>query len=164
QAFRDYRAALWRDFPGLPENGDDTVGGALLRQGRVREAVPVLIREAAALSEPAERLLERLWAEGVDGLLPAHDARILGYFDRAGAAAIGVDVPLGPPSAPGRGGASSDALLSQATVLAGNVVYPITLDLHPLKTDLVLALPPSEAHPSWPPLSRVPQALRQAEA
>src|SRR5439155_1285661 len=31
QAFRDYRAALWRDFPGLAANGDDTVGGALLR-------------------------------------------------------------------------------------------------------------------------------------
>ena len=25
QAFRDYRAALWRDFPGLAANGDDTV-------------------------------------------------------------------------------------------------------------------------------------------
>src|SRR2546425_11302129 len=47
QAFRDYRAALWRDFPGLAANGDDTVGGALLRKGRVREAVPVLIREAS---------------------------------------------------------------------------------------------------------------------
>src|SRR5438046_7000260 len=64
-------------------------------------------------------------------------------------------------SAPGRGGASSDALLSQATVLAGNVVYPITLDLHPLKTDLVPALSPSEAHPSWPLLPRVP--LRSEE-
>ena len=85
QAFRDYRAALWRDFPGLAPDGDDTVGGALLRKGRVSEAVPVLIREAAALSEPADRLLERLWTEGVDGLLPAHDARILGYFDRAAA-------------------------------------------------------------------------------
>jgi tetratricopeptide (TPR) repeat protein len=85
QAFRDYRATLWRDFPSLVANSDDTVGGALLRQGRVREAVAVLIREALALSEPAERLLERLWAEGVDGLLPAHDARIWSYFDRAAA-------------------------------------------------------------------------------
>ena len=85
QAFRDYRAALWRDFPGLAANGDDTVGGALLRKGRVREAVPVLIREASALSDPAERLLERLYEQGVEGLLPAHDARILGYFDRAAA-------------------------------------------------------------------------------
>src|SRR5256885_2293421 len=89
QAFRDYRAALWRDFPGLAANGDDTVGGALLRKGRVREAVPVLIREASALSDPAERLLERLYEQGVEGLLPAHDARILGYFDRA--AAEGLD-------------------------------------------------------------------------
>jgi len=91
-------------------------------------------------------------------------ARLVVGLNRAGAAAIGVDIPLGPPSAPGRGGASSDALLSQATVLAGNVVYPITLDLHPLKTDLVPALSPSEAHPSWPLLPRVPLALPRAEA
>ena len=90
-------------------------------------------------------------------------ARLVVGLNRAGAAAIGVDIPLGPPSAPGRGGASSDALLSQATVLAGNVVYPITLDLHPLKTDLVPALSPSEAHPSWPLLPRVPLALPRAE-
>ena len=85
QAFRDYRAALWRDFPDLVSNGDDTVGGALLRRGRAREAVPVLIREASALSEPAERLLETLYDQGVQGLLPAHDAQIRGYFGRAAA-------------------------------------------------------------------------------
>ncbi len=85
QAFHDYRAALWKDFPDLAPNGDDTVGGALLRQGRVGEAVPVLIREAGALSEPAQRLLDALYERGVEGLLPAHDPRILGYFDRAAA-------------------------------------------------------------------------------
>ena len=85
QAFRDYRTALWRDFPDLSTDGDDTVGGALVRRGRVSEAVPVLIREAGALSEPAQRLLETLYERGVEGLLPAHDARILGYFNRAAA-------------------------------------------------------------------------------
>lgn len=85
QAFRDYRTALWRDFPDLSPDGDDTVGGALLRRGRVSEAVPVLIREAGALSEPAERLLETLYERGLEGLLPARDARILGYFNRAAA-------------------------------------------------------------------------------
>lgn len=91
QAFSDYRAALWQDFPDLPANGDDTVGGALLRQGRVREAVRVLIREASALSPSALRRLETLYEEGVDGQLPAHDARILGYLE--GAAAEGLRPP-----------------------------------------------------------------------
>jgi len=92
QAFRDYRAALWRDFPDLAANGDDTVGGALLRRGRAREAVPVLIREAGALSEPAQRLLETPYEQGVVGQLPAHDPRILGYFNRA--AAEGLRAPV----------------------------------------------------------------------
>ncbi|OLC30052.1 MAG: hypothetical protein AUH81_21125 [Candidatus Rokubacteria bacterium 13_1_40CM_4_69_5] len=88
QAFRDYRTELWRDFPGLATNGDDTVGGALLRQGRIREAVPMLIREASALSGPAQRLLETLYEQGIEGQLSAHDARILGYLE--GAAAEGL--------------------------------------------------------------------------
>ena len=92
QAFRDYRTGLWRDFPDLAANGDDTVGGALLRRGRAREAVPVLIREAGALSEPAQRLLETLYEQGVEGQLPAHDPRILGYFNRA--AAEGLRAPV----------------------------------------------------------------------
>jgi tetratricopeptide (TPR) repeat protein len=85
QAFRDYRAGLWKDFPDLAADGDETVGGALLRRGRVQEAVPVLIREASALSEPAQRLLETLYERGVDGQLPVHDARILGYLEAAAA-------------------------------------------------------------------------------
>lgn len=93
QAFRAYRTALWRDFPDLAANGDDTVGGALLRRGRAREAVPVLIREAGALSEPAQRLLETLYEQGVAGQLPAHDPRILGYFNRAAAEGLRAPVP-----------------------------------------------------------------------
>src|ERR687891_440030 len=85
QAFSAYRAALWNEFPDLGANGDDTVGGALLRQGRVREAVAVLIREAWALSQPAQRLLETLYEHGVEGQLPAHDARILAYLRSAAA-------------------------------------------------------------------------------
>jgi tetratricopeptide (TPR) repeat protein len=92
QAFRDYRLELWKDFPDLTPNGDETVGGALLRRGRVGEAVPVLIREASALSEPAQQLLETLYAQGVAGQLPAGDARILGYLK--GAAAEGLRPPV----------------------------------------------------------------------
>src|SRR5262249_32556876 len=52
QAFRDYRTALWSDHPELTRAGDDdTLGGALLRQSRAAEAVPVLISEALAFSE-----------------------------------------------------------------------------------------------------------------
>ena len=83
-AFRDYRAAMWSEFPELTRTGDDdSVGAALLRQGRGREAVPVLIREASALSEPAQSALEAIYLRGVDGQVPAHDGRILDYFKAA---------------------------------------------------------------------------------
>jgi transcriptional regulator with GAF, ATPase, and Fis domain/CHASE2 domain-containing sensor protein len=49
-------------------------------------------------------------------------ARTVAVLARAGAAAVGLDVATGQPSAPGRGGAASDALLAQATAAAGNVV------------------------------------------
>ena len=47
--------------------------------------MPVLIREAAALSEPAQRMLETLYDQGIEGQLPAHDARILTYLKSAAA-------------------------------------------------------------------------------
>jgi TPR repeat protein len=83
-AFRDHRAAMWSEFPELTRTGDDdSVGAALLRQGRGREAVPVLIREASALSEPAQGALETIYLRGIDGQVPAHDGRILDYFKTA---------------------------------------------------------------------------------
>jgi TPR repeat protein len=84
QAFRDYRTALWSEFPELTRSGDDdTVGGALLRQGRSAEAVPVLISEAFAFSEPAQALLEEIYYHGSPSQLPPYDARILDYFRTA---------------------------------------------------------------------------------
>ena len=85
QAFGEYRARLWKDYPGLAREGDEPLGAVLLRQGRGGEAVAVLIREAAALSEPAQRLLEMLYDQGIDGQLPAHDARIFAYLKSAAA-------------------------------------------------------------------------------
>jgi DNA-binding NtrC family response regulator/CHASE2 domain-containing sensor protein len=126
---------------------------------RARERPAVSPALVVVARDPASE--ERLGAGAWDRAILA---RVITALSRAGAAAIGVDVSLGPTSAPGRGGASSDALLSQATVLAGDVVYPIALDLRPPKTEGVTVLPPSEAHASWPPLSRVPLALPQAEA
>jgi len=85
QAFADYRATLARQFPDVTPAADETLGGALLRLGRTSQAVPVLIREAAALSEPAARQLETLYEQGVDGQLPPRDARILAYLQSAAA-------------------------------------------------------------------------------
>jgi TPR repeat protein len=83
RAFQEFRAELWSEYPDLTRDGDDTVGAALLRRRRVAESVPVLIREASALSEPAHRLLGLLYEQGVDGQLAAHDERILSYFRAA---------------------------------------------------------------------------------
>ena len=85
QAFADYRATLAAQFPDVTPAGDESLGAALLRLGRTNEAVPVLIREAAALSEPAARQLDTLYEQGLDGQLPARDARILAYLQSAAA-------------------------------------------------------------------------------
>ena len=92
-------------------------------------------------------------------------ARFVTSLSRAGAAVIGLDAPLGQPSAPGRGGASSDALLSQAIALAENVVLPIGLEpvdpLTPAGRDngTGSALP---QHRSWSPMSTPSPDLLQA--
>jgi DNA-binding NtrC family response regulator/CHASE2 domain-containing sensor protein len=52
-------------------------------------------------------------------------ARTVTGLARSGATAIGLDVSVGQPSAPGRGGAASDALLAHATAAAGNVVLAV---------------------------------------
>jgi TPR repeat protein len=85
QAFRDFRATLWADFPDLARGDDESVGAALLQQGRVADAVPMLIREASALSEAAQRLLETLYEEGASPALAPHDGRILRYLQGAAA-------------------------------------------------------------------------------
>ncbi|MGH7278363.1 MAG: CHASE2 domain-containing protein, partial [Candidatus Rokuibacteriota bacterium] len=61
-------------------------------------------------------------------------ARLVTSLSRAGAMAIGLDVPVGDPSPPGRGGATSDAMLSEATALAGAVVYPLSFERLPVPT------------------------------
>jgi len=58
-------------------------------------------------------------------------ARAVGSVARAGAVAIGLDTPPGRASAPGRGGAASDALLAHAAAAAGNVVFALPADPGP---------------------------------
>jgi len=133
--------------------------GSVYDRGLRARAAPVSPALLVIVRDPASEA--RFGAESWDRAILA---RLITSLSRAGAVAIGVDAPLGQPSPPGRGGVSSDALLSQATALAGNVVYPITLDLRPGATDVAPALPSAEAHASWPPLAEIPLALPQAEA
>src|SRR6266850_4839564 len=86
-------------------------------------------------------------------------SRLITSLSRAGAAVVGVDLQIGRPSTPGRGGASSDALLSQATAMAESVVFPIALELAGAEVQTArrhvpdaapVALP---AHRSWPTLT-----------
>ncbi|OLC16951.1 MAG: hypothetical protein AUH29_03705 [Candidatus Rokubacteria bacterium 13_1_40CM_69_27] len=115
---------------------------------RAREPAPVSPALLVVTRDPASeaRFGTGAWDRAVL-------ARVITSLSRAGAAAIGVDVPLGQLSAPGRGGPSSDALLSQATAVADDVVYPIALEPTGATSDQ--AFPP---HASWPPLSQIPLA------
>jgi DNA-binding NtrC family response regulator/CHASE2 domain-containing sensor protein len=83
---------------------------------------------------------------------------------RAGAATIAVDVALGVPGAPARGGAASDALLAEATALTDAVVYPITLE--PASERHLASNGNARAqavtHPSWAEMSRIPLNLVEA--
>jgi TPR repeat protein len=85
QAFRDYRAALRSELRDVSPEADESAGAALLRAGRTAEAVVVLVREASALDEAAQRQLEALYEHGVPGTLPPHDPRILAWFQAAAA-------------------------------------------------------------------------------
>ena len=94
--------------------------------GPVSGALVIVARDAGSEA----RLGAGVWDRAVV-------ARVVTALARAGAAGIGLDVRLGPPGAPGRGGAASDALLAQAIAAAGNVVLP--------------AAPPGTAAPFDPP-------------
>ena len=89
-------------------------------------------------------------------------AGLVANLARAGAAVVGVDAPLGQPSFADRRGAAGDALLSQAILLAGNVVFPITLDptAGPSgRAHVDRTLPESPEHRAWPVLSKTTELL-----
>jgi TPR repeat protein len=85
QAFASFRAGLWAEFPELPRSAEESAGLALLTEGRTDAALLVLIREARALGEPAQRRLESLYEEGIPGQIAPYDARILDYVKTAAA-------------------------------------------------------------------------------
>ena len=118
---------------------------------RTREPAPVSPAPVIVVRDPASeaRFGTGAWDRAVL-------ARLITSLSRAGAAVVGVDVPLGQPSAPGRGGASSDALLSQAIALAANVVLPITLELIDGRAPAGPgdgSAPALSGHRSWPTLA-----------
>lgn len=83
-AFGAYRRSLWQQVSDLKGRApDESVGVGLLQAGRIREALPVLLHEAAALSEQAQAQLETLYANGVEGQLAPFNSRILDYFKTA---------------------------------------------------------------------------------
>lgn len=83
-AFGAFRRALWQQVSDLKGRApDESVGVGLLQAGRVHEAVPVLLHEAAALSEQAQAQLETLYANGVEGRVAPLNSRIFDYFKAA---------------------------------------------------------------------------------
>lgn len=86
-------------------------------------------------------------------------ARMITALNRAGASVIGLDIQRERANAPGRSGATSDAMLIEATRVAGRVVYPLPARFS-LTTEVETAIP-NLMHASWPPLTpRQTQSLR----
>ena len=84
-AFREFRERMWTAFPDIARVGTETLGARLLQDGRPRDAVPVLIREALALDESAEPILASIYESGAPPDVPPHDPRILRYLHTAAA-------------------------------------------------------------------------------
>ena len=83
EAFAEFRAELWKEYPEFDRQASDCVGAALIQQDRLREALPVLLQEAMALSEPAQAVLATLYERGLEGLLAPYDDRIRTFFKMA---------------------------------------------------------------------------------
>ena len=83
-------------------------------------------------------------------------ARLIAGLHDAGAAAIGIDIPLDLPSPPNLGGAVSDALLTEAVTSAGTVSYP-ALSTAPGEQETTLSAVP--AHSLTPRRSAIQPAL-----
>jgi tetratricopeptide (TPR) repeat protein len=138
QAFADFRKELWKEFPDLaPQTDTDSLGVTLLKSARIQEAIPILIQEASALSEPAQLQLETLYEHGLDGHLPPYDGRILAYFKAAAEEGLphskvvmarlytrGLGVPVDANKAKallkGHGGDEAKALLKEIAAMQPN--------------------------------------------
>ncbi len=83
QAFQEFRQKMWTAYPNLgkAQNGK-SVGLTLLKMGRLQEAIPPLIQEAAALSEESHDMLAMIYEEGIGIEFPPYNERILAYFEQ----------------------------------------------------------------------------------
>ena len=85
-------------------------------------------------------------------------ARMITALNRAGVSVIGLDIQRERANAPGRSGAASDAMLIEATRMAGRVVYPF-----PARSSSATQAEtiPNPVHANWLPLTpRQARALR----
>lgn len=85
-AFRAFRGTLWEPFPDMVRQTDtDSLGAALLQQGRLEDALAILLWETATLSEPAQQTLAQLYETGWHDSLAPFDTRILQCLNRTAA-------------------------------------------------------------------------------
>jgi TPR repeat protein len=81
-ALTAYRRRLWEEFREYsPSDEAETIGTRLFNDRRTDVAVPTLLKEGYALSEPAQLLLDRLYEQGWDDVLPRHEKKILACFE-----------------------------------------------------------------------------------
>ena len=86
EAFRQYRDALWADYPDAVRNDpNESLGVVLLKDSQAVNGVTALFDEAFALSEPAHDELARLYASGLDTRIAQFDKRILTCFETTAA-------------------------------------------------------------------------------
>lgn len=86
KGFQAYRTLLWNDYPDMSRVSDrQSLGKALLAQGRGEDAIWALLKEGVALSEEAHTLLAALYETGSSPHLKPFDRRILTCFETTAA-------------------------------------------------------------------------------
>lgn len=86
EAFKAYRDKLWEEFPEYDRLETGTaLGTKLLHDNRPDDALPVLFREAYAMSEEAQIYLARLYESGWDKHLTPFDQTILSCLETTAA-------------------------------------------------------------------------------
>ncbi|MBK9307505.1 MAG: tetratricopeptide repeat protein [Nitrospira sp.] len=84
--FQAYRTRLWNDYPDMSRVSDrQSLGKALLAQGRGEDAIWALLKEGVTLSEEAHALLATLYETGPTPYLKPFDRRILACFETTAA-------------------------------------------------------------------------------
>jgi tetratricopeptide (TPR) repeat protein len=86
KGFQSYRAILWSDYPDMSRVSDrQSLGKALLGQGRGEDAIWAFLKECVALSGEAHTELATLYEAGFPPYLKPFDKRILTCFETTAA-------------------------------------------------------------------------------